>query len=1442
MNNAVLGAEELKALSPQEREYALKILEELQTTGNSKLFEDLVYADYKEIPTDIVTFIKDTQYLGKAWHLPDGKCKLFPFWENKLKELFPDNIHTNYNTFIESGARGLGKAQPLSSLVLTPNGYVPMSQIKVGSDVVGVDGNSYKVSEVFPQGYRDIYQFTFEDGTVCECADNHLWEVYDKITTKTEVMTTLELLESGITYPNGKKSRYSIPVCSPIKMSSHDLWLDPYVLGVIFECGCLYDDKVIIALSNEQIAKNISKILSAEKYKLKKCPQGYEIYTKDKYNKYYDFVISNDINLSAVFKRIPQCLKVNDIYTRQSILSGILDVDGKVNRLTKFIELSTLNKQYAEDVAWIVRSLGGICTIEERNIKSLQFKSRDAVNIETYELYIKLPKGINTFRFVDVELDPSFVPPAHKDIDKIEYIGHEECQCIIVNYDRHLYITDGFNVTHNSEIAVTVGLYLMHRLMCLKNPYQTLNLKPTEQVAFAFMNITKGLAENIGVTKFQNTVQSSPWFMSRGTITGRTNLMWNPPEFINLIVGSQSSDVIGQAIYYCFFDEISFIKNMDVEMQKKKAIDMIDTAVGGMKTRFTNKGKNPTLLVLASSKRSEKSFLEEHIKKKAETDNLGTLIVDEPVWNVRPASEYSGKRFWVALGNRFLNSEVLPEDITSVELEIWQGKGYKLISVPIEYLANFKEDIDRALCDFAGISSSELTTYISGVRLMDCVNKEIENPFTKEIIDVGNSSSDTAQYYDFFDISKVPKELMTRPLYIHMDMSISGDKTGIAGVWIVGKKPPEEGQPASKELFFRLAFSVSVRAPKGQQISFEKNRQFIYWLKEKGFNIKGITTDTFQSCDTGQSLKAKNYNYDVLSVDRVSPDHICHPYQYFKSTIYDKRIEMFQDHLLIEEITGLERNSSTGKVDHSPNSINCLSGDTLVSLVDGRELSIENIVSEFKTGKENFVYTVNEQSGKIEAKKILNAFCSGSVDRLIKITLDNGETILCTPEHRIMLRNGVYCEAKDLLVDDSLMPLYRKISGGRMHGYRLYYEPFEDCWHYEHRKFATEILDEKYLVHHKDCVKTNNNPTNLIWMSKSAHVGVHAKLQTGAQSADARKKRSLSVKKYHDEGKKTTDYWTRYHKDLSPEEAYNFHIETERKNAEYKSRVSDLLGINNYDELSRREKSVVSGKLVALSQGYSLGTSDKLQKKHIEVQNYFNVNYEDLSEHERRSLSIRYARAADPTYQQKVSEAVSKNHSLGKYINASNALKQCNEKKRMLKQLFPKIDNEKFIEFFGISYSDIPSNKKCVWVNRYREKMYDILNHKVTKIETIILDSTVPVYDLTIEDNPNFALSCGVFVHNSKDKSDAVCGAVYNASLHADEYAFDFGEDLDPIKDVSNIVTNDSKKRTQLNIDFEQELNKMLDPLARNGIATKENTIQQIDAPVFYYGDGIIVW
>lgn len=572
MPNNLIELEELKDLSEEEKKYALEILKEFSNNGESDKLNNLILSDYKEPPVDIITFIKDRKYLGNAWYSPDGKCKLYGYWEEKLKQLFPDPYTTNYNNFIESGARGIGK----------------------------------------------------------------------------------------------------------------------------------------------------------------------------------------------------------------------------------------------------------------------------------------------------------------------------------------------------SEVAVTVGLYMMHRIMCLKDPHLYLNLKPTERVAFAFMNITITLAEDIGISKFQATVKESPWFTQRGTMTRKNNEpYWNPPNYINIIIGSQSSHVIGQPIYFAFFDEISFIKNQDIDKQKKIAMDMIDTAIGGMKTRFLHNGKNPTLMVLASSKRSEKSFLEEHMKKKLADEDASVLIVDEPVWNVKPKETYGGKTFKIAKGNRFLPSEIIPD---GEDEYIYRSKGYSILEVPIEFRTDFRDDIDRALCDFAGVSSSDITKYISGAKFMENTDISIKNPFTKEVLEIGND--DNMQYYDFFDMSRVPKDMMYKPLYIHMDMSVSGDNTGIAGTWIAGKRHSSGDLDSSNEVYFQLAFSVGIKAPKGRQISFEKNRLFIYWLREQGFNIRGISSDTFQNVSLAQDLTSKGFKYDIISVDRVNTEKICEPYAYFKTVIYENRIKVFDCKLLQEEIVGLERNTNSGKIDH----------------------------------------------------------------------------------------------------------------------------------------------------------------------------------------------------------------------------------------------------------------------------------------------------------------------------------------------------------------------------------------------------------------------------------------------------------------------------------------------------------------------------------------------
>ena len=101
---------QLDSLPKEEREAVLKILKQLSSNGSSELLDKLKYADYKEIPVDIETFLHNKKYLGNALYDANGRFTVFPYWEKKLKEIFPDNTTTAYNTIILTGAIGLGKS------------------------------------------------------------------------------------------------------------------------------------------------------------------------------------------------------------------------------------------------------------------------------------------------------------------------------------------------------------------------------------------------------------------------------------------------------------------------------------------------------------------------------------------------------------------------------------------------------------------------------------------------------------------------------------------------------------------------------------------------------------------------------------------------------------------------------------------------------------------------------------------------------------------------------------------------------------------------------------------------------------------------------------------------------------------------------------------------------------------------------------------------------------------------------------------------------------------------------------------------------------------------------------------------------------------------------------------------------------------------------------
>lgn len=808
---------------------------------------------------------------------------------------------------------------------------------------------------------------------------------------------------------------------------------------------------------------------------------------------------------------------------------------------------------------------------------------------------------------------------------------------------------------------------------------------------------------------------------------------------------------------------------------------MIDTAMGGMLTRFIHNGKNPTVLTVASSKRSEQSFMEQYIKTITETEGQKAIVIDKPVWEVKPKGTYGEEIFHVGLGNRYLSSIVIPDEDED-KLDSYREKGYKILDVPRFFRAKFLEDIDRNLCDIAGISSSSLNKYMSSEAVMATIDETFLNPMP-DIIEVGNAPNDYAEYSNFFDMERIPKQYMSKPLYIHLDMSLSGDMTGIAGVWIIGKKTTTDGNP-SKDLTFQLAFSTSVKAPKGRQISFEKNRNFIRWLKSVGFKIKAVTSDTYQAYDLQQQLKAEGFNCEILSVDRVDKDGICKPYQYLKSTIYERRFIMYKSKRLFDEFIDIERNSNTGKIDHSP----CFTGDTKVRLVDGRILNFFDLVKEYKAGKINYVYSINNETLKIEPKPITNAFKTKTVTKLCKVILDNGEIITCTPEHRFMLRNGSYVEAQDLLPEDSLMPLYTKLSSKGLMGYRMYYEPIEDEWHYEHRRFAEKILDEKYLVHHQNYNKLDNTPDNLIWMSKQAHTLEHSNTHTGAYSEEANNKRKESLKNWHEENKNTPAY-----KERNAKCSKNNKAHWRRDNPEFLT----------YEERCKLKT-----------------------KEHI-LKYFPDVIFEELSESQIRGLctKIQHLKGEHTNY-------------LKAHQNAKPKLQEHNELMKQLKILFPHVDEDKFFELFGFRYDSLESTQKPPWSNRYRKKLYELINHKVISV-TIYDCEPTDVFDISVSDNHNFALDAGVFVHNCfhKDALDAVCAATFEASKHAEEFAYDYGESYDNMKSAID-ANSDYPDAQQLTIDFEEELAKMFNPLQDE---MSSLTKQQPFNSYLYLQDGIIV-
>lgn len=191
-----------------------------------------------------------------------------------------------------------------------------------------------------------------------------------------------------------------------------------------------------------------------------------------------------------------------------------------------------------------------------------------------YEDYEELPVDIDTFLY-----DPRYLGKGLIDtdgrktvypywVDTLKKIFPDPYKPAAYNT---LALTGAIGLGKSFE-AVLCGLYELHRMLCLKDPYLYYGLQPIDKITFALMNITLEAAKGVAWDKFQQLAQSSEWFMAHGTVSKSNVPVWKPSKKIELICGSQSRHIIGRAVFWCLDGDTEIATNLGT-VKLKDAVD-----------------------------------------------------------------------------------------------------------------------------------------------------------------------------------------------------------------------------------------------------------------------------------------------------------------------------------------------------------------------------------------------------------------------------------------------------------------------------------------------------------------------------------------------------------------------------------------------------------------------------------------------------------------------------------------------------------------------------------------------------------------------------------------------------------------------------------------------------------------------------------------------------
>lgn len=444
------------------------------------------YADNPEWVQDLVKCKRNILYFAENFfyitNLDRGKIKieLHNFQKRILRSL------RDHRFVITLASRQIGKALALDTPILTPMGWSTMGDLKAGDQVYGADGmpcNILHAHDVLEN--RKCYRVTFDNGEEITADAEHLWYTESRSERKTSgTVKTTEEIFTTLFIPNCKEPNHRIPTCiNGISGTTKKLAIDPYILGLWLGDGASASGSITVG------KRDINEIIDI----LKTQQTQFNKFLLHEYNTdVYTLRISTKENiqsrsLSALLhyynlknnKHIPSEYLLSDRAQRLSLLQGLIDSDGYINK-SGICQFYNTNIKLVQQVKQLAESLGYKVSYKEYTptFKGVECSICALITFTPIEYVCRLSFKKNRLRLKPHIVQSNYRSQWHY-IKNIEEVPTVPVRCITVDSKDSLYLAGRQLIpTHNTTMMTIYALWVAcfqedQRILIVANKEQT---------------------------------------------------------------------------------------------------------------------------------------------------------------------------------------------------------------------------------------------------------------------------------------------------------------------------------------------------------------------------------------------------------------------------------------------------------------------------------------------------------------------------------------------------------------------------------------------------------------------------------------------------------------------------------------------------------------------------------------------------------------------------------------------------------------------------------------------------------------------------------------------------------------------------------------------------------------------------------------------------------